>query len=202
MRSNWISITVRHVDVCSAIFRYVVGSVRFIIILFLTNGRELVVHSYDANNPTNLNLSQGNRRHPLKFIEYILRKYFSIDGAPSVRSRILVNSTKGIAILALKNIKLSNAGLYACSVKNSMVDGPKVQNITLDVMVPPTFLKKPTSQSFPNGRTARFECQAQGTPMPKIYWLKDSANITTNGKFIRSILDSSVTFRFTCFIYS
>lgn len=45
-------------------------------------------------------------------------------------------------------------------------------------------MKIPTNQICPNGRTARFECQAQGLPVPKIYWLKDSLNITINGKII------------------
>lgn len=52
----------------------------------------------------------------------------------------------------------------------------------MDVSIPPSFLKTPTNQLCPNGRTARFECQAQGLPVPKIYWLKDSSNITVNGK--------------------
>lgn len=34
----------------------------------------------------------------------------------------------------------------------------------------------------PNGRTARFECQVEGTPTPQIYWLKDAENITITGK--------------------
>lgn len=55
------------------------------------------------------------------------------------------------------------------------------QNITVDVTVPPTFIKKPSNQNCPNGRTARFECQAEGVPTPKIYWLKDAKNVTING---------------------
>lgn len=51
----------------------------------------------------------------------------------------------------------------------------------MDILIPPSFVKTPTNQVCPNGRTARFECQAQGLPVPKIYWLKDSLNITING---------------------
>lgn len=58
------------------------------------------------------------------------------------------------------------------------------QNVTVDILIPPSFVKIPTNQVCPNGRTARFECQAQGLPVPKIYWLKDSLNITINGKVI------------------
>lgn len=54
----------------------------------------------------------------------------------------------------------------------------------MDILIPPSFVKIPTNQVCPNGRTARFECQAQGLPVPKIYWLKDSLNITINGRVI------------------
>lgn len=59
-----------------------------------------------------------------------------------------------------------------------------LQNITVDILIPPSFIKTPTNQICPNGRTARFECQAQGLPVPQIYWLKDSLNITNNGNDI------------------
>lgn len=56
-----------------------------------------------------------------------------------------------------------------------------LQNITVDVAVPPSFIRRPNNQMCPNGRTARFECQVSGIPTPKIYWLKDAENITING---------------------
>lgn len=59
-----------------------------------------------------------------------------------------------------------------------------MQHITINVMVPPSFLKKPTEQTFPNGMRVRFECQAQGYPTPRIYWLKDAKNITINGEIL------------------
>lgn len=58
-----------------------------------------------------------------------------------------------------------------------------LQNITIDILVPPSFIKTPVNQICPNGRTVRFECQAQGSPTPQIYWLKDSLNITSNGNY-------------------
>ncbi|XP_033200590.2 protogenin isoform X2 [Bombus vancouverensis nearcticus] len=96
--------------------------------------------------------------------------------------RISLNSSIGITILSLVNVSASDAGVYVCSVKNSVTNNVKIQNVTVDILIPPSFVKIPTNQVCPNGRTARFECQAQGLPVPKIYWLKDSLNITINGR--------------------
>ncbi|XP_033362311.1 protogenin-like isoform X3 [Bombus vosnesenskii] len=95
---------------------------------------------------------------------------------------ILLNSSIGITILSLVNVSASDAGVYVCSIKNSVTNNVKIQNVTVDILIPPSFVKIPTNQVCPNGRTARFECQAQGLPVPKIYWLKDSLNITINGR--------------------
>uniref|UniRef100_V9IMH1 Protogenin n=1 Tax=Apis cerana TaxID=7461 RepID=V9IMH1_APICE len=86
--------------------------------------------------------------------------------------RILLNSSIGISILSLVNVSVSDAGVYICSVKNFITNNVEIQNITVNILIPPSFVKIPTNQICPNGRTARFECQAQGLPVPKIYWLK------------------------------
>ncbi|XP_051165307.1 protogenin B-like isoform X2 [Leptopilina boulardi] len=94
--------------------------------------------------------------------------------------RIHLNFTSGISILNLQNVGPSNSGVYTCAAKNSLNKTIEYQHITINVMVPPSFLKKPTEQTFPNGMRVRFECQAQGYPTPRIYWLKDAKNITIN----------------------
>ena len=48
--------------------------------------------------------------------------------------------------------------------------------------MPPSIVKKPSNQICPNGRTARFECQAHGYPVPHIYWLRNAQNVTINGE--------------------
>ncbi|XP_063995448.1 immunoglobulin superfamily DCC subclass member 4-like [Diachasmimorpha longicaudata] len=117
---------------------------------------------------------------PPSIIWSFLPKY--PDGSSTLQNRILLNSTTGISVLTLKNVSIYDAGTYLCSTKNAVSNGLEVQNITVDVSVPPTLIKKPVNQICPNGRTARFECQAQGTPPPEIYWLKDSENIAMNGR--------------------
>ncbi|XP_015514704.1 protogenin B isoform X2 [Neodiprion lecontei] len=101
------------------------------------------------------------------------------DGAGYKEPRVLLNSTGSVAALMLEELTIADAGIYDCSVKNSNVT-LQTQNITIDVLIPPTFIMKPINQVQPSGRTARFECQAEGRPTPQIYWLKDSVNITMN----------------------
>lgn len=98
----------------------------------------------------------------------------------NTKTRLVINSTNGISLLNLQNVTPSDSGDYICSAKNKLNASIKYQHITVDVLVPPYFLKKPTYQVFPNGIRVRFECQAQGYPTPRIYWLKDAKNITIN----------------------
>ncbi len=48
--------------------------------------------------------------------------------------------------------------------------------------VPPTLLEKPESQTRPRAGTARFSCQAEGTPLPRITWFKNGQVIHSNGR--------------------
>ncbi|KAK2586091.1 hypothetical protein KPH14_008375 [Odynerus spinipes] len=132
-------------------------------------------------NGSSLNLACAASGYPLPLITWtFIPRYTSNSNVQ--QPRILVNSTTGIGILELKNVSISDAGIYHCSSKNSITNDLEIQNITVDILVPPSFLKTPINQVCPNGRTARFECQAQGLPVPQIYWLKDSLNITVNGR--------------------
>ncbi|XP_046817800.1 protogenin-like isoform X3 [Vespa crabro] len=132
-------------------------------------------------NGSSLNLACAASGYPLPLITWtFIPRFAGNSNVP--QPRILVNSTTGIAILQLKNVSISDAGIYLCSSRNSITNDLEIQNITVNILVPPSFLKTPMNQVCPNGRTARFECQAQGLPVPQIYWLKDSLNITVNGR--------------------
>ena len=115
--------------------------------------------------------------------------FISRNSFNKTRPVFLLNSTTGISVLTLENVGPSDSGFYICSARNSYNGNMEYQNVTVDVFIPPTFLKKPTSQVCPNGSTARFECQAQGYPTPRIYWLKDAKNVTVNGKGLNTIFD-------------
>ncbi|KAG7213439.1 hypothetical protein KM043_002717 [Ampulex compressa] len=132
-------------------------------------------------NGSNINLACAASGYPSPLVMWTFIPRYT-DNINLEEPRILLNSSTGISILSLKNVTISNAGIYLCSTKNYVTNDMEIQNITVNILIPPTFLKTPTSQICPNGRTARFECQAQGLPVPQIYWLKDSLNITINGR--------------------
>ncbi|XP_023316455.1 protogenin B-like [Trichogramma pretiosum] len=94
----------------------------------------------------------------------------------------LSSSSSGLAILKLSKITTASSGVYVCSMVNQDNDTTESQNVTVDVLVPPTIIKKPADLVHPNGRTARFECQAHGYPTPHIYWLRNAQNVTFNGR--------------------
>ena len=140
-----------------------------------------VLHNHWLLNGTNLSLACAASGYPLPIITWTFMPRYT-DNHVVAQPRILLNSSVGISILSLINVSVSDTGVYKCSTKNSLPNNSEIQNVTVNVLIPPSFLKTPTNQICPNGRTARFECQAQGFPAPKIYWLKDSLNITVNGR--------------------
>ncbi|XP_015176412.1 PREDICTED: protogenin isoform X3 [Polistes dominula] len=138
-------------------------------------------YNHSLLNGSSLNLACAASGYPLPLITWtFIPRYTGNSNVP--QPRILVNSTTGIAILELRNVSIFDAGIYTCSSKNSITNDLEIQNITVDISVPPSFLKTPVNRVCPNGKTARFECQAQGLPEPQIYWLKDSLNVTVNGR--------------------
>lgn len=50
------------------------------------------------------------------------------------------------------------------------------------VSVPPSIVERPESQTRPRAGTARFMCQAEGVPPPRISWLKNGEEVHLNGR--------------------
>lgn len=50
------------------------------------------------------------------------------------------------------------------------------------VSVPPSIVERPESQTRPRAGTARFMCQAEGVPPPRISWLKNGEVVHLNGR--------------------
>lgn len=48
--------------------------------------------------------------------------------------------------------------------------------------VPPSVVERPESQTRPRAGTARFMCQAEGVPPPRISWLKNGEEVHLNGR--------------------
>ncbi|XP_018329042.1 neogenin isoform X2 [Agrilus planipennis] len=73
--------------------------------------------------------------------------------------------------LQIKKIEESDAGVYQCRAENreDSVDA----SVTLQVQVPPKFLKKPMDKVDVINKDTEFECSVYGKPEPKIEWLKN-----------------------------
>ncbi|XP_015256013.1 PREDICTED: protogenin-like [Cyprinodon variegatus] len=96
-------------------------------------------------------------------------------------------------VLQIHNIQLEDAGKYRCVATNigSLL---KSREATLtvhkvipfywcvSVSVPPTIVERPESQTRPRAGTARFMCQAEGVPPPRIRWLKNGEDVHLNGR--------------------
>ncbi|XP_047676120.1 protogenin B isoform X2 [Tachysurus fulvidraco] len=84
--------------------------------------------------------------------------------------------------LVISNVKAHHSGVYVCRATT-----PRTRNYTtaaanLTVLVPPSMVEKPESQTRPRAGTARFSCQAEGMPAPRIKWLKNGEAVQSNGR--------------------
>ncbi|XP_032088688.1 LOW QUALITY PROTEIN: protogenin [Thamnophis elegans] len=84
--------------------------------------------------------------------------------------------------LMISDVKVQHSGVYVCRATI-----PGTRNFTtamaaLLVLAPPAFVEWPESLTRPRAGTARFACQAEGIPTPKISWLKNGRKIHSNGR--------------------
>ncbi|KAM9313261.1 protogenin [Gastrophryne carolinensis] len=92
--------------------------------------------------------------------------------------------------LVISDVKVQHAGVYICRATT-----PGTRNFTVTmahviVLAPPSFVERPESLSRPRAGTARFVCQAEGIPTPKMSWLKNGRRLHTNGRI--KIYDSKL----------
>uniref|UniRef100_A0A8K9XQP9 Protogenin B n=1 Tax=Oncorhynchus mykiss TaxID=8022 RepID=A0A8K9XQP9_ONCMY len=88
----------------------------------------------------------------------------------------------GSGNLLISNVKPQHNGVYICRAST-----PGTRNYTnaaanLTVLEPPSMVERPESQTRPRAGTARFMCQAQGVPPPRITWLKNGEEVHLNGR--------------------
>ncbi|XP_062858479.1 protogenin B [Trichomycterus rosablanca] len=93
----------------------------------------------------------------------------------------------GAKIMGNGNLIISKANTQHTGVYLCRATTPRTRNFTLaaanlTVLVPPSFVEKPESQTRPRAGTARFSCQAEGVPSPRISWLKNGEVIHSNGR--------------------
>ncbi|XP_078687492.1 hemicentin-1-like isoform X2 [Branchiostoma floridae x Branchiostoma belcheri] len=67
--------------------------------------------------------------------------------------------------------QLEHTGTYACKVTNEA--GSSSRTITLEVQAPPVIAPVQTQRTVVEGQDVSLPCEAEGTPVPAITWLKD-----------------------------
>uniref|UniRef100_A0A673K8F5 Protogenin B-like n=1 Tax=Sinocyclocheilus rhinocerous TaxID=307959 RepID=A0A673K8F5_9TELE len=116
-------------------------------------------------------LAEGNPR-PLVSWSRADSKPIDVSGA-----RVLGNGN-----LIISAVKAHHSGTYLCRATTPGTRNYSIAPGNLAVLVPPTLVEKPESQTRPRAGTARFSCQAEGTPVPRITWFKNGQMIHSNGR--------------------
>ncbi|CAG9856509.1 unnamed protein product [Phyllotreta striolata] len=96
------------------------------------------------------------------------------------------------SVLEVPDVKQGDAGAYTCTAYNAL--GAVRRRHDVVVLRAPVFAVKPTSKSYPAAITARLDCRADGTPKPRVYWLKNGGLLKfnsrvwnhTNGVYLRN----------------
>ncbi|XP_063170395.1 protogenin [Candoia aspera] len=84
--------------------------------------------------------------------------------------------------LMISDVKVQHSGVYVCRATIPGTRNFTTAMATLMVLAPPAFVEWPESLTRPRAGTARFACQAEGIPTPKISWLKNGRKIHSNGR--------------------
>ncbi|KAM4675944.1 protogenin [Discoglossus pictus] len=84
--------------------------------------------------------------------------------------------------LIISDLKLHHAGVYICRATTPGTRNYTVAMASVTVLAPPSFVEWPENLTRPRAGTARFVCQADGIPIPKITWLKNGKKIHSNGR--------------------
>ncbi|XP_040476353.1 protogenin [Ursus maritimus] len=112
--------------------------------------------------------------NPKPIISWSRLDHKSID---VFNTRVLGNGN-----LMISDVKLQHAGVYVCRATTPGTRNFTVAMATITVLAPPSFVEWPESLTRPRAGTARFVCQAEGIPSPKMSWLKNGRKIHSNGR--------------------
>ncbi|OXB79977.1 UNVERIFIED_CONTAM: hypothetical protein H355_009792 [Colinus virginianus] len=132
--------------------------------------------------------------NPKPIISWSRLDHKSID---VFNTRVLGNGN-----LMISDVKVQHAGVYVCRATIPGTRNFTVAMATLTVLgelspdiyasliffacylsvAPPSFVEWPESLTRPRAGTARFACQAEGIPAPKISWLKNGRRMHSNGR--------------------
>ncbi|XP_020514611.2 protogenin B-like [Labrus bergylta] len=84
--------------------------------------------------------------------------------------------------LVITDVNAKHNGVYLCRATTPGTRNFTIAAANLTVLVPPSIVEKPESQTRPRAGTARFMCQAEGVPTPRISWLKNGEEVHLNGR--------------------
>ncbi|XP_041852653.1 protogenin B-like isoform X2 [Melanotaenia boesemani] len=84
--------------------------------------------------------------------------------------------------LVITDVSTKHSGVYLCRATTPGTRNHTTAAANLTVLVPPTIVERPESQTRPRAGTARFMCQAEGVPPPRIRWLKNGEEVHLNGR--------------------
>lgn len=93
----------------------------------------------------------------------------------------------GSGSLRVTNATEADTGVYTCRADNA-IDSADADAV-LTVLVPPKFVARPGDASVVAGRDVELECSVYGVPQPRVYWLKDSEELTeaAAGDYVRVV---------------
>ncbi|XP_047451962.1 protogenin B-like isoform X2 [Mugil cephalus] len=84
--------------------------------------------------------------------------------------------------LVITDVSSKHSGIYLCRATTPGTRNHTTAAANLTVQVPPNIVERPESQTRPRAGTARFMCQAEGVPPPRISWLKNGEEVHLNGR--------------------
>ncbi|XP_054632105.1 protogenin B-like isoform X2 [Dunckerocampus dactyliophorus] len=84
--------------------------------------------------------------------------------------------------LVVTDVNAKHSGVYLCRATTPGTRNYTIAAANLTVQVPPSLVERPESQTRPRAGTARFMCQAEGVPTPRISWLKNGEEVHLNGR--------------------
>ncbi|KAM7396862.1 hypothetical protein PAMP_019870 [Pampus punctatissimus] len=84
--------------------------------------------------------------------------------------------------LVITDVNSKHSGVYLCRATTPGTRNYTIAAANVTVLVPPSIVERPESQTRPRAGTARFMCQAEGVPPPRISWLKNGEEVHLNGR--------------------
>jgi peroxidase len=96
-----------------------------------------------------------------------------------VNSESRITVSNGGQHLRIQELKLYDAGDYVCRAENRL--GRAESKVSLEVELLPkplNFVHQPHDMEAPKGTTVQLPCKANGSPKPRIFWMKDGQTIS------------------------